>query len=227
MKYNPGKYLRLVEHLNDPVLQQYMKDEIVFINNALEKTSYDVIDLGAGYGRIIPWIAKKANRITAIELNEEMYAALVANQKEHDNVVCLKNDATEIARYLTLRTSASNLFLLCQNTLGVIEGNYRKMFGEIKEMSKTHRVEIIISIFNKEALRDYGTSLYGKLKEMVGTIDPEKTNHETGEFISRTGYYTKWWSEDEIDQVQKMLGASIVNTLIKREYSLYHLHVHP
>jgi SAM-dependent methyltransferase len=203
-----------------------MKDEVVFINNALKGKDYDVIDLGAGYGRIIPQIIKKAKAIVAIELNENMYSELIKNQKNVEKVSCIRNDITKLSDFLHLKTN-NNLFLLCQNTLGVIEGDYLKMFDCLKDLSRKDNIEIIISVFNKDLLHDYGLFLYAHLRDMVGDVDLEKTNFETGKFISKTGYYTKWWSKAEIYDLKNKLNAVIINGLIKKEYSLYHFQILP
>ena len=226
-KYNPEQYLRLVEQLHDAVLEQYMKDEVLFINNALQRNNYDVIDLGAGYGRIISRIIKRAKSVTAIELNEDMFSSLVICQKNVDNVSCLKNDITKLSEYLDISKFNNTLFLLCQNTLGVIEGDYEEMLKEIKELAKTSNVEIIFSVFNKEVLKNYGLSLYEKLREMVGDVDLEKTNYEAGEFVSETGYNTKWWSKSEIYEFKDILNATLIDELTAKEYSLYHFQILP
>lgn len=226
LKYNPEQYLQLVEKLGDTVLQKYMEDEISFINDILEGKNYDVIDLGAGYGRIIPHIVKRVNSIIAIELNDDMYSELIKNQKNAKNVSCINNDITKLSDYLQIKAN-NNLFLLCQNTLGVIEGDYLKMLDDIKKLSKNGNIEIIISVFNKEVLSDFGLYLYEKLKDMVGDINLKKTNFTAGKFISETGYCTKWWSEAEIYDLKDRLNAKMTSKLVKKEYSLYHLQILP
>ena len=72
-KYHPKKYIEFVEQLQDSVLDKYMEHEIAFINDILKKKSYHVLDLGAGYGRIIPKIKNNTERITAIEIDSEMF----------------------------------------------------------------------------------------------------------------------------------------------------------
>jgi SAM-dependent methyltransferase len=224
MKYNAKQYLQLVEGLNDTILKKYMKDEVSFINNIMERKGYEVFDLGAGYGRIIPQIINQADSIVAIELNKDMYYALEKSQMPIEDVLCINNDITKLSSYLQLKAD-NNLFILCQNTLGVIDGDYLKMFDNIKELSRGNNTEIVISVFNKEALPNYGLSMYMKLKDMVGSVDLEKTNFEKGEFISETGYYTKWWSKAEIIDIKSRLNGRMLNELITEEYSIYHFQI--
>lgn len=225
LKYLPEKYLRYVERTTEPILNNYMDDEIHFIKNILKSDNYCVFELGSGYGRIIPAINKYSDFVTAIELDDNMYNELHLKNKYVDNVICLHEDITKLKQYVKLDSNKKNVFLLCQNTLGVIEGDYNEMLENIREMSKDYHIEIIFSIFNKNALKSYGLELYKEIKKMVGDFDSSKSDLESGIFVSNTGYLSKWWSKNEMDQIIKSLNGSILSQKIDQIYSIYHVKI--
>ncbi len=224
-KYQPKQYIELVERLQDPVLDRYMKDEFDFIREVIKQKKYHVIDLGAGYGRVISRIIKHTESITAIEIDDDMFDALEINQKHIENVKCLKEDITNLSSYLKLSDSYTNLFLLCQNTLGVIEGDYKNLLKGLRELGENGKTEVIISVFNKNALKKYGVLLYEKLKEMVGEIDLNESKLNEGVFTSQTGYVSKWWSNEEMKQVISLMNAEIISEKETDEYTIYHLQI--
>ncbi len=225
-KYRPKQYIELVERLGDPVLDRFMRDEMEFIEEIVKQKRFHVFDLGAGYGRIIPGLVDVAASITAIEIDDDMFEALVEGQRLR-NVNCLKEDITALSRFLTLSDTYRNLFLLCQNTLGVIEGDYKEMFDGLKKLGCDGRTEVVVSVFNKEALKSYGVSLYKKLTEMVGEIDINKSDLDEGVFVSQNGYVSKWWSKEEIMAIASLMNARVDSLKETAEYSVYHLQMSP
>lgn len=224
-KYQPKQYIELVERLGDSVLDKFMNDEIEFIKKALKKNRYRVFDLGAGYGRVIPPIASLAESIVAIEIDDDMFGELETSQKHIKNLTCLKEDITQLPSHVTLDHKGADLFLLCQNTLGVIEGDYRDLLIGLRELGEKKGAEIIISVFNQTALKDYGVSLYEKLKPMVGEISLDESRLHDGMFVSKSGYVSKWRSKDDMQIVAFTMGADIVSVQEANEYSIYHLKI--
>lgn len=224
-KYNPKQYLELVETINDSILRNFMSDEADFINKIIKEDKYHVIDLGSGYGRIIPKIIGNCEKITAIEIDNNMFYALAENFKDWEKVTTVHNDMTLLSNYLTL-SKRRNLFILCQNTLGVIEGDYKNLIKELKKISKDEgRIEILFSVFNSDALETYGIYLYDILAEMVGKIDYSESKLSEGLFVSEIGYNSKWWSEFEINTIIDDLKAKIISLKKTNIYSMYHLSI--
>ncbi len=126
---------------------------------------------------------------------------------------------------MKLPDTYTNLFLLCQNTLGVVEGDYKKLLKGLKKLGEKGKSEIIISVFNRKALKKYGVALYEKLKEMVGEIDLDESKLNDGVFTSQTGYVSKWWSNDEIKEVIRLMNAKIISEKETDEYTIYHLQI--
>jgi len=89
-EYTPTKYKNLVEKTHDPILGQYMQAELDFISKIENLGEKTLIDLGAGYGRVIPFLAPKAKKIIAIEINPDMVAALREVGQSFSNTVVIE-----------------------------------------------------------------------------------------------------------------------------------------
>lgn len=221
--YHPKKYLELVERLQDPILDKYMKQEFDFIIQKLKSKPYHVYELGAGYGRVIPRIIKHSLSFTGIEIDENMFNELTINHKHIENTTAIKGDITKLSEHVSINAESNNLFLLCQNTLGVIEGDYNDLINELNNLKSIGSVEVVLSIFNGDALPTHGLSLYKKLTPMVGKFDQLKSQLDKGLFVSETGYESKWWSESEINEIIETLRASVLAKHTTEVFSLIHL----
>ena len=73
--FDPNTYTSLVEHTNNPMLQKFMNMERRMISEIPHKKQKTLIDIGAGYGRALPFFEGYKN-ILAIENNKEMFAEL-------------------------------------------------------------------------------------------------------------------------------------------------------
>ena len=59
--WSPQKYIELVENTNNPLLQEYQKVELEYVTSKIQSPETKTfIDVGAGYGRVLPQIAKIA-----------------------------------------------------------------------------------------------------------------------------------------------------------------------
>lgn len=210
-KYTAEKYIELVESIDDDILQSHMKAEIKFISQIKGSKSKTFIDLGAGHGRILPDLAKIARNVISIEINPNMLEELRKRTKEHENATIIMGDIQELQKLLEKADVKNPILLLIQNTLGTIEGDYKKVLSEMKAVANKYKGEIILSFFRQEALESWGIKMYSKIAEMTGEPDLEKTDFEKGLFVSKTGYTSKWWNSAEIEEIKKYFGGEVVN----------------
>lgn len=223
--YNPRLYIETVESIDDQIMIEYMQTEYQFVLDILKSQLYDVYDLGAGYGRVLYKISDYCDQAVGIEIDADMYGCLVSKMKHHDNVINLNNDITLLKDYLVLRNNTPNLFLLCQNTFGVIEGDYNKMFSDLRSLSKNKDSEIVLSVFNSDALQTFGIHLYNKLKEMVGKIDLINSRFENGLIMTQSGYTSKWWTERELEKIFTTYNFTIIKKRVSEVYTIFHLKI--
>jgi len=223
-KYRDKEYIELVEKTTDSILQKRMQaenEEILRVENPQDKT---FIDLGAGHGRVLPTLARVARNVISIELNPDMLPELRRRNEQYDNAEVVVGDITQLSEILEGKDIRKPVLLLLQNTLGTIEGNWKKVLSEMKKVAQENHGEIIISFFRSEALSSWGVSkLYPSVSKMVGEPDLERTDFKNGIFVSKTGYSSKWRSKEEIEEIKQFFQGQLVNETWTREFCILHI----
>ncbi len=222
-KYTAEQYIKLVENIDDPILQSYMKAEIEVISQIEDSKTKTFIDLGAGHGRIIPNLVKIARNVISIDFNPSMLVELKRRTKMYENASVIEGDIQEFSRLLENADVQNPVLLIIQNTLGTIEGDHKKVLSEMKVVAKRYEGEVIISLFRQEALKDWGIKLYATIKEMVGEPDLEKTDLEKGLFVSKTGYTSKWWTPAEIKEIKDFFGGKKMKEILTPNFAIIHI----
>ena len=220
--YTADKYFEYVEKFNDPVFQSWQKTEgdVIFqVKNSKSKT---FIDLGAGYGRVLRVIASAAKNVLAIEINPGMLEELRRRSMEYNNVKVMGGDIQNLLDLLESEEVKNPVLLLLQNTLGTVEGDYKKVLSEMKKVATQYRGEIIISLLRQEALKDFGMKLYTHIAPMTGDLDLGKTDFEKGLFVSKTGYESKWWTLSDIEEIRKYFGGKVIKEVKTPEFYILH-----
>jgi ubiquinone/menaquinone biosynthesis C-methylase UbiE len=222
-KYTAEQYIKLVENINDDILQTHMKAEMDIISQVKNSKNKTFIDLGAGHGRILPELVKFARNVISIDFNPDMLVELKRRTKMYDNASVIEGDMQELSGLLEKADVQNPVLLIIQNTLGTIEGDYKKVLSEMKVVAQRHKGEVIISLFRQEALRDWGIKLYSTIKEMVGEPDLERTDFEKGLFVSKTGYISKWWTFAEIKEIKDFFGGKILKEVLTPNFAIIHI----
>jgi SAM-dependent methyltransferase len=223
--YTAAKYIDIVEKTKNKMWQRYMQAE----RNAITKDIEDpgaktFIDLGAGYGRVLPYVAPIARNVISIELNPDMFAELQKRSKKYQNSVAVLGDLNNLQELLSLQDVVKPVFLLMQNSLGTLSFiSPSKLLKKTGSIAKEYKGEFVISLFRQEALKDAEVDIYGSAKDIVGEPDLEKTDFKKGVFVSKTGYKSKWWSRSEIEEIKIALGGLVINEHIGKEYHIVHL----
>src|SRR5579862_3478676 len=90
--YSAEKYKDLVEDIQDETLQRFMTDEQNFISGVSDPHNRTFVDLGAGYGRVVPFLSSIGRDVVAIEINPEMYRGLEQRAADLPNVTAVSGD---------------------------------------------------------------------------------------------------------------------------------------
>lgn len=222
--YHPETYIELVENSQNPFLLNFMNDEMEFLGTQMDGWD-NIIDLGAGYGRILPIIKNTNRHYFGIEINPNMFAELESRCNQVEHAIAINGDITELDLSLNLNDLllSNNLFMLLQNTIGTIEGSVDGLLAHLKNLLHGSNSNLIISFFKKEALGTEGIKMFSNLEEMVGEPDLLRSNFAKGQFISKTGYEAKWWSKPEIDHILNFLEAKIIATRETENFIIYNL----
>ena len=199
------KYVRLVP----PLIKEQASAEIDSVLNIDRVEKRIVIDVGAGYGRILPDIAPKVKSLIAIEINQLMFDQLKKRSQQYKNVTPIQGDANKLSTLLEKANIIYPVIICFQNSLGTWEGDPRKAISEMKDFAKKRGGEIIISVFNQKALRTKGIQLYTNASELVGQPDINSTDFERGIFRSKSGYVSRWRTDDEIEKMSQELGGKV------------------
>jgi SAM-dependent methyltransferase len=222
--FNAKDYTDLIEKSENQTIKQYTQDEKVFLQNVPNLNKRIVVDLGAGHGRTMIDIADKTKQFIGIEINPQMYLGLVQRAMSIPNTKAVQGDITMLNKLMTKITSEEDfIFLIMQNSLGTIEGAWSKVIEELKIMSLQQNNELVISFFKSPKLQDEGVKLYKSLEPMVGEIDYENSELEKGLLMTKTGYTSKWWSEDDIKGIFTTLNAEILREYETETYCMFHL----
>ena len=224
-QYTPEKYIRTVENIDDSIVQNYMQVEMDLIRNIKGSKDKTFIDLGAGYGRVLHLLAQIARNVIAIEINPAMLSELRKRARKHRNVKVIKGDMLKLYKLLEKEDVKNPVLLILQNTLGTIEGDYRKVLNQMKLVAKRYNGEVVISMLKSESLRSWGLKMYSKLKAMVGEVDLEKTDPINGFFVSKTGYASRWWSSDDIKQIKDFFGGNVTKEILTPNFCILEIKI--
>lgn len=221
-KFNPNQYKQLIEYTKIDTLKNYMFEEKEFIKKCLKNTERDIIDLGSGYGRLADFLINIGRQKVFIELNKLMYEELALSCSFDKNTRTILGDITTTDKFDFLNIE-NPIFLLCQNTIGVIEGNWIDVLKSVKKTFKNDKREIIISFLKQTALKTEGIRIYDSLSSMLGTPDYNKTNFELGIYYANDEYQAKWWSVSEIEYVKSILSAVELDRVEGEIFTIIHL----
>jgi SAM-dependent methyltransferase len=219
--YTADKYERLVEETEDPKLRHFMATELAFIARTPEARRRTFVDLGAGHGRVVGDLARLGRNVIAIELNPAMYRGLVERAASLPNVQAVCGDILELDSLLDGEALAQPVFLILQNSIGTIEGDYEKLLSIVRTQMLKFDGELVLSLHRQAALKDWGLEVYASLSEMVGEVDLEATDTERGIFATKTGYTSRWWSDAEIEHFRRL--GRVEDELVEHEFHLLRL----
>lgn len=222
-QYAAEEYYELVENFDDLIFQSWQKTEADIISKVKDSRNKTFIDLGAGYGRVLELLAEVSMNVIAIEINPDMLPELRKRAKGYKNTEVFEGDIQNLSNILQRSNVQSPVLLLLQNTLGTIEGDYRKVLSEMKKVATEYKGEIIISLLKQEALKNFGMKLYTHIAPMTGTPDLEKTDFDKGLFVSKTGYESKWWIPSEIEEIKRNFGGKLINEVRTETFYIFHL----
>lgn len=220
------KYIDLVENTSNPLLSEFQRSELNFLTTKIQSPNDKTfIDVGAGYGRVLPQLAGIAKEVIAVELDQDMHTELKRRAKDYYNVLVIKGNGNNLSEFLREAEIIRPVILSLQNSLGTWKGNFQKAIEEMRIVGEQGDGEVVISLFCQEGLRDLGIDMYYSLQELVGEPDLEKTDFENGIFRSKTGYRSKWWTANERGQIRRMLGGQIIEEVKTSGYDIIHAQV--
>ena len=190
-----------------------MRNEDRFIADIKDARSKTLVDLGAGYGRSLPLLAKVGHDVIAIEINPDMNVELERRALKYNNVQVIKGDFLKLPEILPTMSNRP-VFLFLLNTLGTIEGGDYKDAVQVAMQEATNRQgELVLSLLRQHVLGSWGLEFYGKISEMTGNVNMKRSDFKKGILITNTGYTSKWWTDEDIE------GFKRLGKLIREEFT--------
>jgi len=220
-KFKADKYKRLFEDWNDPIMKNHEKAEKKIIQRIAKSLNKTFIDLGAGYGRILSFVSPIVKNVISIEINPDMYDELETRSRDYSNTKTILGDVTNLSKIIEKENIHRPVLLLLQNTLGTIEGDWKKLLKEMKKVVKKYQGEVLLSLYRQQALENWGIMTYWHGVEMNGKPDMKKTDLKNGFFVSKTGYTSKWWTDKEIEKIKDFFEGEVVDQVVTNEFIVF------
>lgn len=173
-------------------MKNHEKAEKKIIQRIAKSLNKTFIDLGAGYGRILSFVSPIVKNVISIEINPDMYDELETRSRDYSNTKTILGDVTNLSKIIEKENIHRPVLLLLQNTLGTIEGDWKKLLKEMKKVVKKYQGEVLLSLYRQQALENWGIMTYWHGVEMNDKPDMKKTDLKNGFFVSKTGYTSKW-----------------------------------
>ncbi|MFX1588374.1 MAG: class I SAM-dependent methyltransferase [Promethearchaeota archaeon] len=170
--------LKLCYDIAPKRVQQYLREET---KHVLKKTSTNdiVLDLGCGYGRIIPQLTQKARRVVGIDIS-------LANLLYGVKIISNFNLANMDAINLGFQDSVFDVVVCIQNGISAFQVNKRVLVKEAIRVTK-HEGLILFSTYS-DKFWDNRLKWFQLQSEagLLGTIDYQKSKN--GTIICKDGF---------------------------------------
>lgn len=222
--WDPEEYRRLVERTKDPHLREIMRREKFHIKECVAgKKARTFIEAGAGTGRLLPFLSRLAYDVVAVEINDKMVEELKKRARPYKNATVIHGDVIELDKLLNEHGIEPRypVVLSTFNTLGTAEGDPYEMINGMKRVAEKEG-EMIITLFCRYSLKDWGIKMYGKIKSLVGETDLSKCDVEKGIFKTKDSYSSKWWSLEEIADIFTRLKTLVSIEWINPYFYILH-----
>ena len=182
-------------------VKQYLDAEINFVCNRLNQTDL-VLELGCGYGRIIPKLAKSAKLIIGIDTS---YSSLVTGKdmvKNFSNVYLLQMDAINLA----FPDQSFDVVVCVQNGISAFQVDKVKLIQESIRVTK-HGGIVLFSSYSDKFWENRLEWFYLQAEAgLLGKIDTEKT--KDGVIVCEDGFTATTVRLDEFQSLSSKLNVT-------------------
>ncbi len=222
--WSAENYKKNVEETRNKGLREYIEKEIEFITTGIENPETKTfIDVGAGYGRVLPHLANQARQVINVELDDRLFDELNRRCENYPNSIAVKGNANRLSEVLEGHDITNPVLFSLQNTLGPWEGNRYQAIDEMRRVAESRNGEIIMSIFSREGLKDWGVSMYRNVANMIGEPDLENSDLDNGIYRTKTGYESHWFSKEEREAIKERLGGNVVGEVETPHFHIFHI----
>ena len=215
-----------VENNSDPVISGYVSEEIRITGELCRKiikpdVKYTIIDMGSGTGRVLFSLQKilgDSVSYCGLDVSESMIQLSKNKQLEMNakDISFLKYDATNPAIDDLFDGDDSVKITLCMyNTVGVIDATLRIQFFDNMTGLAGKDGLALVSAFNGDDFAFAAPRMYVPMKAMVMQIDKDSFDAEKLAFKNRLGYYSQWFTQNQMLQLLHSVAQPIpINVIL-------------
>ncbi len=179
-------------------VEQYLQSEIAFVRNKLHKTD-DVLELGAGYGRILKELAPNCKSILGIDISEDSVEFGNKYLDGVSNAQLIKMDVHNLQL-----DSLFEVVLCLQNGLSAMKLDPFKGISAITDLLRP-KGKAFISSYSPKFWKHRLDWFYEQAdKGLLGEIDEEKTKN--GVIVCKDGFRAITQSPEELESIGKASG---------------------
>jgi len=202
-----SEYDNAVEKSLDPVISNYLSEEIRIVSNLCKKiiksdTKYTVIDMGSGTGRVLfELFPDLGDSVSYYGLDASNAMIQLSKKKQsdiHSSISFLNFDVTDPAIDELLDDDSVKITMCMFNTVGVIPSTKRQQFFDSMVRLAGNDGLALISAFNGDDFAFTAPRLYGPMKKMVKQIDEDSFDDKKLAFKNKLGYYSQWFTKNQL-----------------------------
>jgi ubiquinone/menaquinone biosynthesis C-methylase UbiE len=204
-----SEYDNCVEKNPDPVISDYISEEIKITTNLCKKIikpdkKYTVIDMGSGTGRVLFSLYKVfGESVSYCGLDASQQMIQISNQKQLNlnikNTTFLNYDTTNTLIDELFDDDSAKITMCMYNTVGVIPPSKRcQFFDNMKRLAGKEGLALV-SAFNGDDFAFAAPKMYHPMKEMVKKIDEDSFDEKRLAFRNSLGYYSQWFTKHQLN----------------------------
>jgi ubiquinone/menaquinone biosynthesis C-methylase UbiE len=184
-----------------PRVQQYLRAEIDFVRDKINPGDI-VLDMGCGYGRAIPPLARKAGRVVGIDISLSSLRFGNPSLQNIDNCLLVAMDASRMA----LIKEAFDAVICLQNGISAFHIDPLRLIEEGLRVVKENG-RFFISTYSEKFWEVRLNWFQLQAAEgLVGEIDWEKTSN--GVIVCRDGFRATTFSEKQFRDLASQCPVS-------------------
>jgi ubiquinone/menaquinone biosynthesis C-methylase UbiE len=211
--------LRKCYEIAPPRIQQYLDEEVNHMLNKINRGDI-VLELGCGYGRILPYLAKKAGSVIGIDtsiISIEMGRQLLAS---YSNISLLEMNALELG----FESDFFDVVLCIQNGISAFHVNQIKLIKESIRVTRQGGI-ILFSSYSEKIWNERLKWFELQSQEgLIGEIDYSKTKN--GTIICKDGFSASTVTVAEFKELASKF-TNIKTSITEVDYSSIFLEIVP
>jgi SAM-dependent methyltransferase len=193
--------LEAVYRLASPRVERYLRAEIDYVLGRIGPRD-DVLELGCGYGRVLPDLAPRARSVFGIDTSFESLAYGQARLGRLGNCHLAQMDASRLA----FASGSFDCTICIQNGISAFHVDALELVRESLRVTKGGGRALFSSYsrsFWEERLRWFERQAEAGL---IGEIDRERT--KDGVIVCRDGFTATTFDEDRFERLARRLGVA-------------------